>query len=162
MLRTCRECETHVSTQALSCPHCGAPRPTRYGGSGFEWRTKTEIAGYPLVHVAFGRTPEGRLRVARGIVAIGQFAIGLFTLAQFGVGFVFGLGQFTFGLIAVGQVALGLGFGLGQVATGLVAVGQLVLAGYGLGQLGLGAHLWTMRQADPLAVELFRRLLLRQ
>jgi hypothetical protein len=26
-LATCRECQGQVSTEAASCPHCGAPRP---------------------------------------------------------------------------------------------------------------------------------------
>lgn len=28
-LEACRECETSVSTEAKSCPHCGAPHPGR-------------------------------------------------------------------------------------------------------------------------------------
>lgn len=161
MLKPCRECETHVSTDALACPKCGAPRPTRpaYNGWGYEWKSSLRIMGIPLIHVAWGRTADGRMRVARGIVAVGQFAVGLFTLAQFGVGLIFGLGQFTTGLLAVGQIALGLAFGLGQVATGYLAMGQLVVAGFGLGQIGVGLHLWTLSQADPEAVRMFQSLL---
>ncbi|GMU53473.1 MAG: hypothetical protein AMXMBFR33_26190 [Candidatus Xenobia bacterium] len=158
MLKPCRECETHVSTQATTCPRCGAPKPTQqsFRGWGYEWKSRQQVAGWPLIHIAFGRDADGRLRVARGIIAIGQFAVGLLTLAQFGVGLVFGLGQFTFGLVAVGQIAGGLAFGLGQFASGYVAVGQMVLAGYGLGQFGLGLHLWTVNQADPAALAFFR------
>ncbi len=158
MLKPCRECEGHVSTQATTCPRCGAPRPTQLGfrGWGYEWKSRQRIAGWPLIHIAFGRDADGRLRVARGVIAIGQFAVGLFTLAQFGVGLIFGLGQFTCGLVAVGQIAGGLAFGLGQFASGYVAVGQMVLAGYGLGQFGLGLHLWTVSHSDPSAVTFFR------
>jgi len=33
-LTTCRECDGKASTEALQCPHCGAPKPARRFGSG--------------------------------------------------------------------------------------------------------------------------------
>ena len=33
-IRTCRECEGTVSTEAAVCPHCGAPEPARVGDPG--------------------------------------------------------------------------------------------------------------------------------
>lgn len=37
----CRECSQEVSTEALVCPHCGAPRPAdqAWAGTGFEWQS---------------------------------------------------------------------------------------------------------------------------
>lgn len=131
------------------------PWKAEFTGWGFEWRSRTTVAGWPLVHVAFGRRPDGKLRVAKGVIAIGQFAIGAVTLAQFGVGFVFGLGQFVAGAVAVAQMALGLFVALGQVAAALVAVGQVVLAGYGFCQTGFALHLWSSGAADPEAVRFF-------
>ncbi len=124
-LGRCRECQHEVSTTALACPHCGAPDPSRkaWRGWGIEWKSKTAICGYPLVHVAFGRDAEGRLRVAKGFIAIGQFAIGVVTIAQFGVGMLFGFGQFIIGLNAVAQFAFAAVVGLGQFATGYLAIG---------------------------------------
>ncbi len=156
----CRECRDQVSTEALACPHCGAPRPAdaAWTGTGFEWKSARTYAGYPLVHVAFGRDSRGKRRVAKGVVAIGQFALGLVTVAQFGVGLLFGFGQFIFGLTALAQFAVGLLLGIGQFATGYVAVGQLVLAVYGLAQLGLGKFMWTagkFGRQDPEAVQFF-------
>jgi hypothetical protein len=125
-LKPCRECEREVSTEAIACPHCGAPYPTQshWKGPGFEWRSETTLWGYPLVHIAFGRNGRGGLRVAKGIVAIGQFGIGAIAIAQFGIGFLFSFGQVTFGAIAIAQVAAGVLFGMGQVATGYEAIGQ--------------------------------------
>jgi hypothetical protein len=156
-LVTCRECGETVSDQAQTCPHCGAPVPWRqeFKGWGFEWKSATEIAGWPLVHVAFGRGPDRRLRVAKGVIAIGQFGIGLVTIAQFGVGLLFGFGQIMVGAVAVAQLAGGLVFALGQLAVAWVAVGQLVFAVYGLCQAGLAAHLWNSQGADPEAVRFF-------
>lgn len=141
-LVACRSCLKEVSKEAMSCPHCGAPFPARqsWGGRGYEWKSKTTVMGYPLVHVAFGRDEKGKLRVAKGVVAIGQFGIGAITIAQFGIGFVFGigqfmlaplaLGQFAIGLAAAGQFGLGLLAGAGQFATGIFkAVGMATWGG---------------------------------
>ena len=107
-LEACRECQKEVSTQARTCPHCGAPVPTRSGwkGSGVDWKSSQTLFGYPLLHVAFGRDEHGRLRVAKGIIAIGQFAVGAITVAQFGVGLLFGFGQFIVGLTAIAPAVI--------------------------------------------------------
>jgi hypothetical protein len=137
-LTVCRTCAHEVSTEALACPRCGAPFPwrRRWKGHGYEYRSKATLFGLPLVHVAVGRDERGKLRVAKGIIAIGQFGVGVITIAQFGVGALFGLGQFVaaplavgqfaLGLVAIGQIAIGVLFGLGMVATGLKAIGAAV------------------------------------
>ena len=160
-LSSCRECQTQVSDEALACPHCGAPRPAQqdWTGTGFEWKSARTWGGYPLVHIAFGRDSRGKRRVAKGVVAIGQFAIGLITVAQFGVGVLFGFGQFIFGFTTIAQFAVGIAVGIGQFATGYAAVGQFVLAYYGLAQLGLGKFLWTagkFGRKDPQAWQFFQ------
>lgn len=157
----CRECQREISTEARSCPYCGVPFPARKGpaGRGFEWKSKQTVYGYPLVHIAFGRDAQNRWRVAKGVIAIGQFAIGLVTFAQFGIGVLFGFGQFMIGLTAVAQVAIAGLFGLGQFATGYIAIGQLALGYYALCQVGFAKHLWTQAAKDPVAAEFFRRLL---
>ncbi|MFA5338555.1 MAG: hypothetical protein WC317_00185 [Candidatus Omnitrophota bacterium] len=92
---------------------------------GYEWRSKTEIFGLPFVHIAFGKDRKtGKLLVAKGVIAIGQFAIGIIAIGQFAVGLIFGLAQFAVGIFAVAQFALGLIFGLGQFAAGMNAIGQ--------------------------------------
>ena len=111
-----------------------------------------------MIHIAFGRNEKGKFKLAKGIVAIGQLAIGGFTIAQFGIGFIFGLGQFIFGFTGVAQVAITLLFGCGQIATGYMAIGQLVLAYYGLAQLGVAKYLWSTARKDPEAVDFFYRL----
>lgn len=159
-LTRCRECRREVSTEARTCPHCGVPYPARkeWKGWGIDWKSEATLYGYPLVHIAFGRDPQGRLRVAKGIVAIGQFAIGVITIAQFGIGLLFGFGQFIFGLTAVAQFAVAFIFGLGQFATGYVAVGQLALAYYGLAQVGFAKYVWSAGRKDIEAMEFFRQL----
>lgn len=160
-LITCRECGQEVSPSALACPHCGAPRPgdLEWRGTGYEWQSSQTFLGYPLIHVAFGKDARGKRRVAKGIIAVGQFALGLITVAQFGVGLLFGFGQFIFGFTALAQFAMALYFGVGQIATGYAAVGQVVLAHYGLAQVGWATHLWSPGHRDPQAVEYFRHVL---
>jgi len=160
-LTQCRECQKEISTEAQTCPHCGVSFPARKGwrGKGFEWKSKQTFYGYPLIHIAFGRDERNRLRVAKGVIAIGQFAVGLVTIAQFGVGVLFGFGQFMLGLAAIGQFAIAGLFGLGQFATGYIAIGQLALGYYALAQVGFAEHLWNQAVKDPEAIEFFRTLL---
>ncbi|MCC2670858.1 MAG: hypothetical protein K0Q72_3329 [Armatimonadetes bacterium] len=160
-LAACRSCCKEVSTEAVTCPHCGAPSPARqaWRGWGYEWKSKQSIGGWPVVHVAFGRDEHGKLRVAKGVVAVGQFAIGGITFAQFGVGAVFALGQFVAAPIAIGQLGLGVLFGLGQLSTGYVAIGQFALGVWVRAMAGFGAHVWSMAERAPEAVEFFRRWL---
>lgn len=161
----CPDCGREVSSRAISCPHCGAPiqgeealvRMIRRDW-GFEWRTKTEVFGWPLIHIAVGRK-GGKLRVAKGIIAIGQFALGVFTLAQFGIGILFGLGQFMLAPICIGQIAVALVFGLGQFSSGYIAIGQIALGYYALAQFALAPYAWTPDRHDPEAVAFFTNLL---
>ena len=154
----CRICGQTIRADAKHCPHCGTPDPAQGAikASGFEWKTEAEFLGYPLIHVATGRDVNGRLRVAKGVIAIGQYAVGAFTIAQFGVAFVFGLGQFMAGPIVIGQAAIGLLFGLGQIATGYAAIGQLAIGCYAIGQTGIAQHFYGPGRPDPLALEFFR------
>jgi hypothetical protein len=106
-MKHCRDCNREVSDQALACPGCGAPHPSRdrWDGWGFEYKSSARLAGLPLLHISF-KYRANRLPVpARGIVAIGQFACGVVTISQFGVG-LFSLGQFTIAGLAVAQFGL--------------------------------------------------------
>lgn len=132
--------------------------PRTDNGHGFEWRSGLEFYGYPLLCVAVGRDGNGRMRVAKGWIAVGQFAIGLVTVAQVGIGALFGFGQCIFGITAVAQAAITLLFGVGQIATGYVAIGQLAVGYYVIAQVGLGAHVWMPGHADPAAMEFFKQL----
>ena len=157
----CRECGSEVSQTARTCPQCKAPFPGRpqWHGTGYEWKSQTTIWGYPLVHVAYGRDARGKLRVAKGVIAMGQFGIGLITLAQFGIGLLFGFGQCVLALTAVAQVAITPMLGIGQVATGYIAIGQLAIGYYALGQMAYAVYGWSLNQRDAVALEFFARFL---
>ena len=105
-MKPCRECKHQVSEQAFACPQCGAPYPARgaFDGFGYEYKSNITIGGLPLVHVSFKYRPNRTPVVARGVIAIGQFACGVICIAQFGVGLL-SISQFTVAAFAVAQFA---------------------------------------------------------
>lgn len=141
-----------------SFPKPPSPQEQKGKAIGFEWRSQATFHGWPLVHVAFGKDANGKIRVAKGWIAIGQFAIGMIAFAQFGVGILFGGGQFILGLSAIAQFALAFFLGIGQFATGYYAIGQIVLAYYGIAQSGFATYLWSSHRKDPEAKEAFIHL----
>ena len=124
-MKECRGCGQTVSEQARFCPGCGAPRPAleTWDGYGYEYKSQTQLWGWPVLHISFKYRPNKIPVVARGIIAIGQFGVGLITIAQFGIG-----------VIAVGQFALG-AWVLAQIGVGWFLIAQVGLFAHkGLGQ----------------------------
>ena len=105
-MKPCRTCQHEVSEQAMTCPNCGAPFPARekWDGWGFEYKSGLQILGLPLVHISFKYRPNWVPVVARGVIAIGQFACGILTISQFGIGVV-SISQFTIAGFAIAQFA---------------------------------------------------------
>lgn len=161
ILVSCRECHHEVSETDRKCVQCKAPFPARpyWQGTGYDWKSQTTVWGFPLVHIAYGRDARGKLRVAKGVIAIGQFGIGLITLAQFGIGLLFGFGQCLLALTAVAQVAVTPLLGIGQLATGYIALGQMAIGYYALGQVAHAIYGWSVNQRDPAALEFFASFL---
>ena len=105
-MKPCRDCGREISEQAMACPQCGAPFPARekWDGWGFEYKTKANLFGLPLLHVSFKYRPNRMPVPARGVFAVGQFACGLVVLSQFGIGVV-GVSQFAVAGFALAQFA---------------------------------------------------------
>jgi len=125
--------------------------------SGFEWKTRANLFGIPLICVSCGRDHQGKTRVAKGFLAIGQFAFGGIVIAQFGAG-ILAIGQFVAGVLSCGQLALGLLMAVGQISFGTFAIGQIVVGLYGLGQIGWGKYLWCWWRIDMEAVSMFHTI----
>jgi len=167
----CHQCSAQVDVQAPRCPHCGALAPGQPRRRfGFEYRSPAEIASIPLVHIALGRDPQtGKVRVARGIIAIGriaygvvavgQLAIGVVSLGQLAVGAAFAIGQGAVSANALGQLSVGAALAIGQLACGWTVVAQIGLGVYVLAQYGVGQYLWTATVRDPVAVTHFEPLI---
>lgn len=89
-----------------------------------EYRSQTEIAGIPLVHVCTAQ-PDGP-GVARGWIAIGDMAFGVvFAVGGLAIGGIT-LGGASLGFLAVGGLAVG-GLSLGGLSIGVVALGGMAL-----------------------------------
>jgi len=161
-LVTCPECGGAVSDQAPMCPHCGHPLE---GGLPalwrWEYRSKTEYLGLPLVHIVYGPAWDprtGRPRVAKGIVAVGPVAVGFVAFGGMSLG-VLALGGMALGVVALGGLSVGVGLALGGLAIGTVAIGGGAVGYYALGGGAVGAHPLSPAHRDPEAVEFFKRLL---
>ena len=135
-----------------------------------EFTSHKRFLGLPLLHYTKGRSPEtGKSVTAKGIIAIGRFAIGLVAIGQvsggliavgqLGLGVLFGLGQATSGVVAIGQLALGGAFALGQFATAYAVIGQFGCGEYVLAQVGFGTHVLDTTNADPAVIPFFKQFL---
>ena len=133
---------------------------------GYEYRSKAEIFGWPLVHIAKGIDPQtGKKRIAKGIIAVGDIAIGLLALGGVAIGGTAlggcAIGLITFGgaslglLVAIGGGAIGLGLSMGGLAVGSVAVGGLAVGVFAYGGGAFGAFAYGANAQNPNALRLF-------
>lgn len=153
-LMKCPECQREISERAVMCPHCGHP----IRGLGYEYRSERELFGLPLVHIVNGYALDpvsGRLRIAKGIIAIGPVAVGGLAIGGTSLGVV-SFGGAAFGLIASGGVAVGLLLAIGGLAIGGVALGGAAIGYYAFGGGAWGVHALGGNVQDPNMLEVFR------
>lgn len=98
----------------------------------YEYRSKKEVKGVPLVHVNIGLG----FYKAKGILAIGNLASGVVSMGLLSMG-IFSLGWLTLGVFALGILSLGV-FSFGAVAAGLAAFGGIALGGIAFGGVAIG------------------------
>ncbi len=140
-----------VKTQVenISGVMSGLP-PTMRSAFGFDYKSKTQLWGMPLVHICNGMDPTtGRVRTAKGIIAIGDKAKGVIALGGAATGVfafggvalgVFALGGTAIGLFSFGGLALALIFATGGLAAAPVVFGGLAAGYIAVGGLAVGAH----------------------
>ena len=143
VLINCPECDKEISDKALMCPNCGFSAGNRsLPIFTYEYRSKREFFGLPLVHVVYGmgiNPLTGRIRVAKGIIAIGNIAVGGLAIGGLSLG-ILSIGGLALGLAALGGMAVGLMLALGGMAVGFIAIGGGALGYYALGGGAWGAH----------------------
>jgi tRNA A-37 threonylcarbamoyl transferase component Bud32 len=144
---------------------CGISPLARQQIFGKEFKSKTTIAGIPLVHIAMGIDPAtGKKRVAKGIIAIGDVAIGVLAMGGVACGaLAFGgvaTGLMTFGglslaiLLAVGGLSVG-GISFGGLALGVISLGGGAVGLYAFGGAAFGLHALGGNVNDPEAMRFF-------
>lgn len=135
-----------------------------------EFTSHARVAGWPLIHITYGRCPEtGRRIIARGVIAIGRLAVGglaigqasagLIAIGQLGIGLLFGLAQAATGYLAIGQAALAAKLAIAQLGLSEVVIAQIGVGRFVLAQVGIGTHVWSMARDDPAAVDFFTSIL---
>jgi hypothetical protein len=125
---------------------------------GFEYRTKLELLGWPLVHITRGYNPlTGKRRVSKGIIAIGEIAIGGLAFGGLAIGGI-AFGGMGVGVIALGGLGVG-GFAAGGIAFGLAAaVGSLAYSlSNAIGVLAYAPHTISPMNTDPETMNLLER-----
>jgi hypothetical protein len=133
-------------TESSKCPECGRPlvEVLERGpliSYGRRYTSDIVIFGLPLLQIALGPHENEKTGRARGIIAIGDRAVGwlaigglargLIACGGFAVGVV-AIGGGTVGLISFGGFALGLLAAFGGIALGLHGFGGLVVACVGV------------------------------
>jgi hypothetical protein len=131
----------------------------------YEYRTKTTLFGWPLLHVAIGVNPAtGRKRSARAIIAVGTAPRGIIAFGDEAVGVIacgiFGYGVVSFSVIAVGifacgSVAVGLVIAMGGMAFAPLAMGGLAFGWFANGAMAWGKHVLAPNAYDPVADKFF-------
>lgn len=130
-------------TESSKCPECGRPivevltRPSDLPNFGKRYRSKATLFGLPVIDIAFGpKNGEMRGR-AKGIIAIGDIAMGGIAIGGLALGGV-AIGGMSVGLCTLGGAAIGLLAGAGGLATGALASGGLGVGILATGGLALG------------------------
>jgi len=178
----CNNCKYDLTglTESSKCPECGRPiievlvrsQPTR--PMGRRYTSSVRVFGLPLVHVARGPSGDEQIGHARGIIAIGDTAVGFLALGGRAIGFiacgglalgVWAVGGLSAGVVALGGLAVGLlsamgGAAAGGVATGggavgVVATGGLAIGYYARGGRGIGQFVIDYTGTDPTAQQFF-------
>lgn len=107
----------------------------------FEYRSKLQIANIPLVHINFGsfKNDEGKVRIAKGIFAIGNISIGVFSLGLLSIG-ILSIGVLSIALLCAISVLAIAYFSIGAIAIGYISLGSVAIGIYSIGAISIGAH----------------------
>lgn len=129
--------ETNASPHYKPVPEEGVSSSMRWVRGylyHYEYKSRATLYGVPIVHINYGR---GKLHVAKGIIAVGNIAIGALSLGLLALGGI-SIGVLSAGLISLAGFSFGLLLAIGGGAIGTIAIGGLALGIFALGGLALG------------------------
>ena len=116
---------------------------------GYEYKSKKNIKGIPLIHinVGIGKKARGIISIgnnAKGIIAIGGKALGIFSVGGLSLGLI-SIGGIGLGLFSCAGIALALlmsvgGISVAPFAIGGIALGILTLGGISIGYYSIGGY----------------------
>jgi tRNA A-37 threonylcarbamoyl transferase component Bud32 len=138
-------------TQLEGATAMSAPRPVyRKRGEPFEYKSKRQLCGLPLLHIVSGRDPvTGAVRIANGFFALGDKARGVFAFGGIAHGYfacggiatgLVTFGALSLGLISIGGLAIGLLFACGGLGIGTLAAGSFAVGYQGIGGIVVAWH----------------------
>jgi predicted Ser/Thr protein kinase len=144
-------------------------RPLSAFGKVMRWRrviarnkdvrlqSATQIAGFPLVDIAFGRDKDkgeefghakGVIALgdrATGVIAYGGFARGVLAMGMYAIGIV-SCGMFAGGVVTAGMIGLGVfangGLAIGYTSFGFIAIGVWAIGMFSMEWKAMGAFSW--------------------
>jgi transcriptional regulator with XRE-family HTH domain len=105
-----------------------------FPGIHYEYTSKKQLFGMPLVHVNVG----WGMYKAKGVIAVGNIAVGLISLGILSMG-VISAGALSLGLLALAALGLG-GAVFAGVAAGILAVGGVAVGVFAIGGVAIGIY----------------------
>lgn len=114
------------------------PKYENYKKNYYEFISKTKIGNIPLVHINIGYGLRN-IRVAKGVLAIGNIAKGVFSFGGIAIG-LFAFGGLALGLISLGALALALLLSIGGISIGSLTIGGIAIGIFAIGGFALGIY----------------------
>jgi hypothetical protein len=171
-------------TEASKCPECGTPfveglvrGRNAFQGRGTRYTSEARVFGLPVISVAFGPDGDEPTGRARGFVALGNDAVGVFAFGGRCTGVVamggLASGGITFGGASIGLVSASGGAALGGLSAGGASAGGIANGGAAIGYIAnggaavgwyaagggaVGKHVISPRRSDPAAQQMFQSL----
>ena len=142
--------EMRSGIESASTAPMPATASANWNELNYEYKSRAHIGSWPLLHIAFGKNEQtGRMKRARGIIALGNHATGVLALGVFAHGlFAWGVlswgllscGVLSFGVVSLGVVSLALFGSYGVFALAPFAFGVTAIGYVAAGMKAIGVH----------------------